>query len=109
MSQALRTTKSAFNFRSRISEAVRKPLSLPIAAYRQALTLPDEQITTRVGDTDWVITNSYAIAHNGLGLALQKQGKLEAAIKEFELAISVDDSFITAKDNLKKAQERAGL
>ena len=30
-----------------------------IAAYRQALTLPDEQVTTRVGDTDWVITNSY--------------------------------------------------
>jgi hypothetical protein len=44
-----------------------------------------------------------------LDLVSKKQGKLEAAIKEFELAISVDDSFITAKDNLKKAQEQAGL
>jgi hypothetical protein len=44
------------------------------------LSLPHELVTTRVGDVDWVLTNSHAMAHNGLGLALQQQGKLEEAI-----------------------------
>jgi superkiller protein 3 len=44
------------------------------------------------------------MAHNGLGLALQQQGKLEEAIQEFQRSISLDASYTVAKNNLKEAQ-----
>ncbi len=79
--QAIELDANGFTYAT-LGDALRKQNKLDeaIAAYRQALSLPHELVTTRVGDVDWVLTNSHAMAHNGLGLALQQQGKLEEAI-----------------------------
>ena len=103
--KSLRLEPSAFAY-AMLGEVLRKQNKLDesIIAYREALKLPDVILTTREGSIKWVITNSHAIAHNGLGLALQEQGKLTKAISEFELAITFDTDFTTAKNNLNEAK-----
>ena len=103
--QSLKLDPSAFAY-AMLGEVLRKQNKLDesIIAYREALKLPDVILTTREGSIKWVITNSHAIAHNGLGLALQEQGKLTKAISEFELAITFDADFTTAKNNLNEAK-----
>jgi tetratricopeptide (TPR) repeat protein len=65
--------------------------------YHQALTRPNLK-KLRLGD-------SHALAHNGLGMVLQRQGKLQAAIQEYEQAVSIDLSYETGHKNLKGAKQ----
>lgn len=65
--------------------------------YREALTRPNLK-KLRLGD-------SHALAHNGLGMVLQRQGKLQAAIQEYEQAVSIDLSYETGHKNLKGAKQ----
>lgn len=68
-----------------------------IAAYRQVLSQPSE----RKGD----LGNSHAIALNGLGNTLQRQGKLADAIAQYEKAIDTDLNYEAAQNNLKRAKQ----
>ena len=56
-----------------------------IAAYQKALSLDP----------------SIAAAHSNLGLALEKQGKLEEAIGELEIAVRLDPSNTVIRKNLE--------
>lgn len=67
------------------------------ASYQQVLKLPIDR-KRRVG-------NSHAIAHNGLGTVLQRQGKMKAAIGQFEQAVQLDLSYELAHNNLKRAKQ----
>jgi tetratricopeptide (TPR) repeat protein len=69
--------------------------------YRRALDLPD--------DTTGTPTTAHTAAHNGLGLLLQEQGKLEAAIAEFEKATKIDPKFEFASNNLQEARRLLSL
>ncbi|MFM6382393.1 MAG: tetratricopeptide repeat protein [Microcystis panniformis] len=69
--------------------------------YRRALDLPD--------DTTGTPTTAHTLAHNGLGLLLQEQGKLEAAIAEFEKATKIDPKFEFASNNLQEARRLLSL
>ncbi|NET07865.1 MAG: tetratricopeptide repeat protein, partial [Symploca sp. SIO2B6] len=85
-----------------------------IANHRKALSLPD-----RKGST----ASAHTLAHNGLGYALQQQGrllrqqgkleaaiaKIEDAIAEYELSIALDNNFVTAQNNLREAKRLAIL
>ncbi len=75
-----------------------------IDKYRQALELPNQNISTRTDSLIWVYTNAHAEAHNGLGLTLQEQGKLEEAIEQFKKAIELDSDYIPPQNNLREAQ-----
>jgi superkiller protein 3 len=88
-----------------------KKLSEAIAAYRQALRLPEDKSgTLTTADNTFFYwgrfqyesrtpTTSHTLAHNGLGLALQWQGKLGEAIAEYERAIAIDPNYVTAQNN----------
>ncbi|MCZ8357987.1 MAG: tetratricopeptide repeat protein [Microcystis sp. LE19-388.1G] len=69
--------------------------------YRRALDLPD--------DTTGTPTTAHTLAHNNLGLLLQEQGKLEAAIAEFEKATKIDPKFEFASNNLQEARRLLSL
>ncbi|AVQ74193.1 hypothetical protein B5D77_02265 [Microcystis sp. MC19] len=68
--------------------------------YRRALDLPD---------TTGTPTTPHTAAHNGLGMLLQEQGKLEAAIAEFEKATKIDPKFEFASNNLQEARRLLSL
>ncbi|GCA75249.1 TPR repeat-containing protein YrrB [Microcystis aeruginosa NIES-2520] len=69
--------------------------------YRRALDLPD--------NTTGTPTTAHTLAHNGLGLLLQEQGKLEQAIAEFEKATKIDPKFEFARNNLQEARRLLSL
>ncbi|WP_430013404.1 tetratricopeptide repeat protein [Microcystis ichthyoblabe FBCC-A1114] len=69
--------------------------------YRRALDLPD--------DTTGTPTTAHTLAHNNLGRLLQEQGKLEAAIAEFEKATKIDPKFEFASNNLQEARRLLSL
>ncbi|MDB9508262.1 tetratricopeptide repeat protein, partial [Microcystis aeruginosa CS-338/01] len=69
--------------------------------YRRALDLPD--------DTTGIPTTAHISAHNNLGRLLQEQGKLEAAIAEFEKATKIDPKFEFASNNLQEARRLLSL
>ena len=69
--------------------------------YRRALDLPD--------DTSATPTTAHTLAHNNLGRLLQEQGKLEAAIAEFEKATKIDPKFEFASNNLQEARRLLSL
>jgi tetratricopeptide (TPR) repeat protein len=66
-----------------------------VTLYRQALSF---------SNTDGVGSSAHAHTHNSLGLALEQQGNLEAAIAEFQQAVTLDPSFTEAQTNLREAQ-----
>jgi tetratricopeptide (TPR) repeat protein len=66
------------------------------STYQQALKLPNIK-RPRVGET-------HAMAYNGLGMLLQRQGKLKGAIAAYEHAVDLDLSYETAHRNLKGAK-----
>ena len=66
-----------------------------IAYYNQALAVPDQQ---------GIPVSAHTLAHNGLGEALQQQGNLKGAIKEYQESIRLDPSFLEAQKNLEQAQ-----
>ncbi len=68
--------------------------------YRRALDLPD---------TTGTPTTTHTLAHNNLGRLLQEQGKLEAAIAEFEKATKIDPKFEFATNNLQEARRLLSL
>jgi tetratricopeptide (TPR) repeat protein len=45
----------------------------------------------------------YAEAHNNLGIAFAKQGRMDDAVKHFEEALIIDPEYVKAKRNLKKS------
>ncbi|MBC1193788.1 tetratricopeptide repeat protein [Microcystis aeruginosa BLCCF158] len=69
--------------------------------YRRALDLPD--------DTTGIPTTAHTAAHNNLGRLLQEQGKLEAAIAEFEKATKIDPKFEFTRNNLQEARRLLSL
>ncbi|NDJ19500.1 tetratricopeptide repeat protein [Myxacorys almedinensis] len=64
--------------------------------YQHVLKLPNVK-KPKLGD-------SHALAHNGLGMVLQRQGKLQPAIQQYEQAVSLDLSYETGHKNLKGAK-----
>jgi superkiller protein 3 len=64
-----------------------------IAAYHQALKLPD--------DTSGTPTTAHTLVHNNLGQLYQSQGKLNLAQQEFEVALKIDPKFKFAINNLE--------
>ncbi len=68
--------------------------------YRRALDLPD---------TTGTPTTTHTLAHNNLGRLLQEQGKLEAAIAEFEKATKIDPKFEFTRNNLQEARRLLSL
>lgn len=50
------------------------------------------------------LVSSHALAHNGLGLVLQRQGKTQLAIGEYQQALQLDLSCEVAGENLKRAK-----
>jgi S1-C subfamily serine protease len=71
-----------------------------IAAYHQALTLPD---------LSGNISTTHTLVHNNLGLLYQQQGKLKEAIQEYEAALKIDPKFEYAQSNLQEAQRLLAL
>ncbi|MBD1859298.1 MULTISPECIES: tetratricopeptide repeat protein [Leptolyngbya] len=69
-----------------------------ITAYREVLSQPSE----RKGN----LGNTHAIALNGLGSALQRQGKLREAIAQYEKAVDTDLNYEAAQNNLNRAKQR---
>ena len=63
--------------------------------------MPDDEIADP--------TSSHTLAHNGLGLVYEQQGKLNEAIQEYEAAIKIDPKYETAQNNLKEAQRLLAL
>jgi protein O-mannosyl-transferase len=45
-----------------------------------------------------------AVIHNSLGICLVQTGKVDAAIAEFDRAVKLDPSLVTAQDNLDRAR-----
>lgn len=43
--------------------------------------------------------------HNNLGQILQSQGKLEEAIREYQLAIQLDPTYLPAQEHLNEAEQ----
>ncbi|MGK7924546.1 MAG: tetratricopeptide repeat protein [Spirulina sp.] len=68
-----------------------------IATYNQALNLPDQNI---IG----LPASIHVLTRNALGLALQEQGDLEAAIVEFKEAQYLEPSLVSTQTNLSEAQ-----
>jgi superkiller protein 3 len=81
--------------------ADQKKLTEAEEMYRRALDLPD--------DTTGTPTTAHTLAHNNLGRLLQEQGKLEAAIAEFEKATKIDPKFEFASNNLQEARRLLSL
>ena len=80
---------------------LQKKLTEAEEMYRRALSLPD--------DTSATPTTVHTFAHNNLGRLLQEQGKLEAAIAEFEKATKIDPKFEFASNNLQEARRLLSL
>ncbi|PSB19081.1 tetratricopeptide repeat protein [Phormidesmis priestleyi ULC007] len=64
--------------------------------YRKALNLPNLKKPKLI--------SSHALAHNGLGLVLQRQGKTHLAIGEYQQALKLDLSCEVAGENLRRAK-----
>ncbi|MEH2026036.1 tetratricopeptide repeat protein, partial [Nostoc sp.] len=73
-----------------------KKLDAAIAAYQKALTLPD---------TPGPPASDYTLAHNGLGLVFQQQGKLKEAIEQFDKAEEIDPNYVYASNNNIEARQ----
>jgi len=69
-----------------------------IAEYRRAIEIDPKHAFPR----SW-LKLTYAIAHNNLGLALQRQGNLADAIAEYRRANEIDPQFERARTNLDLA------
>jgi tetratricopeptide (TPR) repeat protein len=71
-----------------------------IAALQTALKLPEDKSGT--------IASAHTLGHNNLGLVFWRQGKLEAAIAEFDKAEDIDSqfngNFVYAGNNRKEAE-----
>ena len=80
---------------------LQKKLTEAEEMYRRALSLPD--------DTSATPTTAHTLAHNNLGRLLQEQGKLEAAIAEFEKATKIDPQYEFASNNLQEARRLLSL
>ncbi|MCY7272886.1 MAG: tetratricopeptide repeat protein [Phormidesmis sp. CAN_BIN44] len=65
--------------------------------YQKALDLPNVKKPKFIG--------SHALAHNGLGLVLQRQGKMQPAIQHYQQALQSDLTCEVAGDNLKRARQ----
>ncbi|MCY7320974.1 MAG: tetratricopeptide repeat protein, partial [Phormidesmis sp. CAN_BIN36] len=65
--------------------------------YQKVLKLPNLKKPKLIG--------SHALAHNGLGLVLQRQGKTQLAIGEYQQALQLDLSCEVAGENLKRAKQ----
>jgi tetratricopeptide (TPR) repeat protein len=65
--------------------------------YQKALNLPNVKKPKFIG--------SHALAHNGLGLVLQRQGKMQPAIQHYQQALQSDLTCEVAGDNLKRARQ----
>jgi len=48
----------------------------------------------------------YAEAHNNLGVALAKQGRLKEAMSHFSEALRIKPSFREARDNMDRASRK---
>ena len=70
-----------------------------IASYRQVLNQPSQ----RKGN----LGNNHAIALNGLGSVLQRQGKVKDAIAQFEQSVDTDLNYEAAQNNLRWARQLA--
>ncbi|MBD1845778.1 tetratricopeptide repeat protein [Cyanobacteria bacterium FACHB-63] len=68
-----------------------------IAAYQAVLKQPNE----RKGN----LGSNHAIARNGLGAVLQRQGKVKDAIAQFEKAVETDLNYEAAHANLQRAKQ----
>lgn len=68
-------------------------------AYRQVLSQPSERKSN--------LGNNHAIALNGLGAVLERQGKVKEAIAQFEKAIDADLNYEAAQKNLQRAKQLA--
>ncbi len=64
--------------------------------YQKALNLPNVKKPKFIG--------SHALAHNGLGLVLQRQGKMQPAIQHYQ-ALQSDLTCEVAGNNLKRARQ----
>ncbi|MBD2080065.1 tetratricopeptide repeat protein [Leptolyngbya sp. FACHB-17] len=67
------------------------------AAYQAVLRQPNERKSN--------LGSSHAIAHNGLGAVLQRQGKVKDAIAQFEKAVETDLNYEAAHANLQRAKQ----
>ena len=65
--------------------------------YQRALDLPNVKKPKFI--------SSHALAHNGLGLVLQRQGKMQPAIQHYQQALQSDLTCEVAGDNLKRARQ----
>ncbi len=65
--------------------------------YQKALDLPNFKKPKFIG--------SHSLAHNGLGLVLQRQGKMQSAIQHYQQALQSDLTCEVAGDNLKRARQ----
>ncbi len=65
----------------------------------QATTLYEEWVSLKPKDP---------LAHNGLGEALFKQGKLKDALNQFEQALVIDPSLQIARDNRAAVEQKMG-
>ncbi|OAB58810.1 hypothetical protein AY600_02790, partial [Phormidium willei BDU 130791] len=68
---------------------------------RTALRLPEDTTTTPA--------SAHTLAHNALGYALQQQGNLQEAIRQYQTAIQLDPEFPQAITNLREAQRLLAL
>lgn len=77
--------------------AARDQLVTARETYQKAIKLPAQ--------TKAAVGNSRAVAHNGLGVVLQRQGNTKGAIAQFEQAITLDRSYQAAQNNLTRAKQ----
>ncbi|MEB3174116.1 MAG: tetratricopeptide repeat protein, partial [Cyanobacteriota bacterium] len=75
----------------------RRDFERAIDYYRQALAQPDQQ---------GIPVGAHALAHNSLGLALQEQGRLQDALREYQESLRLAPDFEPARLNLLQLQER---
>ncbi|MHC5860124.1 tetratricopeptide repeat protein [Nostoc sp.] len=74
-----------------------KKLDTAVAAFQKAIILPEDNSGTP--------TSAHTLAHNGLGLWFQQQGKLKEAIEQFDKAEEIDPNFIYASNNNIEARQ----
>jgi Tfp pilus assembly protein PilF len=54
------------------------------------------------------VTPNSALAHNNLGVVLEKEGRLANALAQFAAAVAIDDDYAIAHDNMGSVLERIG-
>ncbi|MEH2390101.1 MAG: tetratricopeptide repeat protein, partial [Nostoc sp.] len=74
-----------------------KKLDAAVAASKKALILPEDNSGTPA--------SAHTLAHNGLGLMFQEQGKLEEAIEQFDKSEEIDPNYIYASNNNIEARQ----